>query len=308
MSNNVTITTAQSNKVAEAAKAFEDAQAVLELAETEDAVARAKNEPYPAINYETFTKEQARKLFDNRRENRQLRNAGVVKYTKIMNEGHWRTHDRAQPPLLIDEKGKLAGGQHRIAAFLKSTLKSIIFPVARNASEDEIRNQDAGINRNFNDYMAMFHEMPKFSNISEAKVNAVGKILSKKSSPTAAQVAESIVEYQSVLQLIDGMIGDTAMVQRYAPLITAFVLAHEVMTEGVWKEALTNFDSGTNKQGSPMALLLKSLETRRQNELFLKALHALKATHDGEEITELTAEPAHRKWFEEGGADSCPGS
>lgn len=303
---NVTTITRQSTKVAVAAKVFEDAQAALELAETEDAVARAKNEPYPAINYETFTKEQARKLFDNRRTNRQLRDAGVRRYTQIMNDGQWRTHDRAQPPLLIDEKGKLAGGQHRVAAFLKSKLASIVFPVARNASEDEIRNQDAGINRNFNDYMAMFHSVPKFSNISEAKVNAVGKILSKKSSATAAQVAESIVEYQSVLQLIDGMIGDTAMVQRYAPLIAAFVVAHGVMTEGVWKEALTNFDNGTNKKDSPMALLLKSLETRRQNELFLKTLHALKGTHEGEDLAELTDERAHREWFENGGADSCP--
>lgn len=305
MSNNVaSITTHQSTKLAVAAKAYEDAQAALELAEAEDALARAKNEPYPEIKYEIFTKEQAQKLFDNRRKNRQLRDDGVRGYTKTMNNGQWRTHDRAQPPLLIDEKGKLAGGQHRVAAFLKSKLESIIFPVARNASEDEIRNQDAGINRSFNDCVAMFHEMPKFSNISEAKVNAVGKILWKKSSPSAAQVAETIVEYQSVLQSIDGMVGDTAMVQRYAPIIAAFVLAHGVMTEDVWKEALTNFDSGTNKPGSPMALLLKSLETRRQNELFLKALHALKATHEEEDIGELTADKAHQEWFEEGRADN----
>lgn len=300
-SNGISTTTHQSTKVAVAAKAFEDAQAALELAETEDAVARAKNEPYPAINYE-----QAQKLFNNRRQNRQLRAASASRYTKMMNEGQWRTYDRAQVPLLIDEKGKLAGGQHRVAAFLKSKLESIIFPVARNASEDEIRNQDAGINRNFNDYMAMFHSVPKFSNISEAKVSAVGKILSKKSSPTAAQVTETIIDFQSELQLIDDMISKEAMVQDYAPLIAAFALAHGVMTESVWKDALTNLDGGTNVKDSPMALLSKTRETRRQNELFLKALHALRATHEEDDIGALTADKAHLKWFENGGADPCP--
>jgi hypothetical protein len=281
---------------------------VAELAEAEEAVERAKNQPQPTIDYETFTKEQAQKLFDSQRKNRQLRNAGVLRYTKIMNDGEWRTHDRAQPPLLIDGNGKLAGGQHRIAAFLKSKLENIVFPVARNASEEEIKNQDAGINRTFNDYVAMFHDLPKFSNISEAKLNAVGKMLSKESSPTAAQVAETIIDSQSVLQLIDDMIGKAATVQRYAPLIAAFVLAHGVMTESVWKDALTNFDGGTNEKDSPMALLSKSLDTRRQNELFLKALHALKATHDEDDISELTADVAHSKWCEDGGAAySCPG-
>lgn len=305
MSNNVTtITTRQSNKVAEAAKAFGDAAAALELAEAEDGVARAKNQPYPAINYETFTKEQAQKLFDNRRNNRQVRATGVVRYTKIMNDGEWRTHDRAQPPLLIDGKGKLAGGQHRIAAFLKSKLESIVFPVARNASEEEIKNQDAGINRTFNDYVAMFHSLPKFEKISEAKLNAVGKILSNGDNPTAAQVAETIVESQFVLQLINDMIGKAGTVQRLAPLIAAFVRAHGVMTESVWKDALTNLDRGTNEKDSPTALLSGSLDTRRQNDLFLKALHALKATHDGEDIAELVADEAHLKWCEDDGADN----
>lgn len=304
MSNQViSITNHQSNKVAAAAKAFEDAAEALELAEAEEAVARAKDQPYPAINYETFTKEQAEKLFDNRRKNRQLRNAGVLRYTRIMNDGQWRTHDRAQPPILIDEKGKLAGGQHRIAAFIKSNLESIIFPVARNASEEEIRNQDAGINRTFNDYVAMFHSLPKFNMITEAKLNAVGKILSTQSNPSAALVAETIIDAQPVLQLIDDMIGKAATVQRYAPLIAAFVLAHGAMTESVWKDALTNFDNGTNEKESPMALLSRSLDTRRQNDLFLKALHALHATQDEDEISELTADPAHLKWCKGNGAE-----
>jgi hypothetical protein len=98
-------------------------------------------------------------------------------------------------------------------------------------------------------------------------------------------------------------------VQRYAPLTAAFVLAHGVMTESVWRDALINFDSGTNEKDSPMALLSRSLDTRRQNELFLKALHALKATHDEEDISELTADGAHVKWCEDNGAPrSCPDS
>lgn len=304
MSNNVNSTTNhQSNKVAAAAKAFEDASAALERAEAEEAVASAKNQPQPTLNYESFTKAQAQKLFDNRRKNRQLRNAGVLRYTKIMNDGQWRTHDRAQPPILIDEKGKLAGGQHRVAAFIKSNLESLTFPVARNASEEEIRNQDAGINRTFNDYVAMFHSLPKFNKITEAKLNAVGKILSAQSNPTAAQVAETIIDAQSVLQLIDDMIGKVATVQRYAPLIAAFVLAHGKMTESMWRDALTNFDSGTNEKESPMALLSRSLDTRRQNDLFLKTLHALQATQNEDEISELTADPVHLKWCDDNGAE-----
>ena len=310
MSNNVTsITVHQSKKVAEAAKAFDDAAAALELAEVEEAVERAKNQPHPILNYENFTKEAAQKLFDNRRKNRQLREAGVRRYTKLMNEGQWRTHDRAQSPILIDGRGKLAGGQHRIAAFVKSNLESITFPVARNASEEEIRNQDAGINRTFNDYVAMFHALPKLNKISEAKLNAVGKILSPDPSPTAAQVAATIVDVQPVLHAIDGIIQKAGTVQRYAPLIAAFVRAHRKMTESAWKDALTNFDNGTNEKESPMALLARSLDTRRQGELFLKAIHALRATHDDDVVSELTADEAHLKWCEDDGAPrSCADS
>lgn len=302
MSNNA-ITTHHSNKVAEAAKAFEDAVAALESAEAEDAVARAANEPQPKINYETFTKAEAQKLFDNRRKNRQLRPAGVLRYTKVMDAGQWRTHDRAQSPILIDKKGKLAGGQHRVAAFIKSDQETITFPVARDASDEEIKNQDACINRTFNDYVAMFHSLPKFNKITEAKVNAVGKILSGQSSPTAEQVAETMINAQEAMKLVDALIGKAATVQRCAPLIAAFVRAHEVMDETVWRDALVNFDENTNKKGSPMALLASSLETRRQNELFLKALHALRATHDKQNVTELTADKAHLEWCKDDGAE-----
>lgn len=308
MSNNVTsISNHQSGKLAEAATVQADADEALELPKAEGTAARNGSEAQPTINYETFDKEQAQRLFDNRRKNRQLRNAGVVRYTKIMNDGQWRTHDRAQSPLLIDDKGKLAGGQHRIAAFIKSKLQSITFPVARNASEEEIKNQDAGINRTFNDYVAMFHSLPKFNNITEAKLNAVGKILSAQTNPSAVQVAETIIDAQPVLQFIDDQIGKAGTVQRYAPLIAAFVLAHGAMTESVWKDALTNFDNGTNEKESPMALLAKSLDTRRQNELFWKALHALKATEDEDEIKELTADEAHLKWCEDKGVEDEDG-
>lgn len=307
--SNVSIVNPLATKVAEATQAVASAVAALELVEAEDAVERAKHQPHPTIKYETFTKDQAQRLFVNRRKNRQIRSVGVSRYAKIMSDGQWRTYDRAQPPILIDEKGKLAGGQHRVAAFIKSKLESITFPVARNASEEEIKNQDAGINRTFNDYVAMFHSLPKFSNISEAKLNAVGKILSKEPSPTAAKVAETIIDSESVLQLIDNLIGKTATVQRYAPLIAAFVLAHGEMVESVWEEALVNFDSGTNVKDSPMALLSRSLDTRRQNELFLKSLHALKATHNEDDISELTTDVAHLKWCEDSGVGcSCPDS
>lgn len=299
MSNNhVSIVNPLATRAAKATQTVASTVAALELAEAEDAVERAERQPHPTIKYESFTKDQAQRLFDNRRKNRQLRSVGVSRYAKLMSDGQWRTHDRAQPPILIDEKGKLAGGQHRVAAFIESKLASITFPVARNASEEEIKNQDAGINRTFNDYVAMFHNLPKFSNISEAKLNAVGKLLSKKSNPTAAQVAETIIDSQSVLQLIDDMIGKEATVQRYAPLVAAFVIAHGEMTESVWKDAVINFDSGTNEKDSPMALLSRSLDTRRQNELLLKALHALKATHNEDDISELTPDVAHLNWCE----------
>lgn len=235
----------------------------------------------------TFTKEEAKALFDNRRIQRHVRNAGVRQYTDLMNNKKWREYDRAQAPILIDTKGKLAGGQHRFAAFIASDLDTITFPVALDASEDEIRNQDAAINRTFNDLIAMFHSVPKFDNITPAKLTAVGRILAN-AGGSPAEVARALTQAKTALKAISALIDDNGVVQGSAPIIAGFVFAHKHMTQQLWSDTLTDFDGSTNAKNSPMALLAKSLDTRRQNLLYLSALCALRATHTGDKIAELT--------------------
>jgi hypothetical protein len=224
--------------------------------------------------------------------NRPVRPIGVNKYTEMMNNGQWRTNDRAQVPLLIDANGVLRGGQHRICAFRKSKLNKITFPVAKNATEDEIQNQDAAIPRNTTDQVVMFHQMPTMKSLTISKVGAIGRVLveGKKSDPR--KVAEALQQYTNSLVIIDEALSANGRLTNSAPFIAAFARTFEMMDRDKWNASLSSFDKGTVDTNSPLALLA-TLETRRPDELFLKAIHALKSVHKGLETVELTADKDH---------------
>ena len=88
---------------------------------------------------------------------------------------------------------------------------------------------------------------------------------------------------------------------KYSGALAAFLWAKDFMNVKVWEEAFDQFDQGTNiVAGSPMHRLRKLTDSkevsRRQDELFLKTLCALKAAHEGKNTSpNLTAQKKHLK-------------
>lgn len=253
--------------------------------------------------FEKFTKDEARVLFEKRGKNRTIRPAEVRKYRDAMNAGKWREYDRSQRVLMIDAHGVLRAGQHRIKAFLESDLDSIIFLVLRNATEEEVQNQDTGITRNHRDEVAMFHNVPSFTKLNATKLittcRTIGEVtLGRRTIPE--ETADIAVKYTPVLQIAEALLTKDGRMLQYAAVLAAFVWAHGHMTNVQdWEQVFRQFDQGINvTANSPIhrlrTLTEKASATRRYDELFLKTLCALKAVHQGKtQAPYLTSSKKH---------------
>lgn len=254
------------------------------------------------ITLETFSKNELRTLFLNKRRNRAIRPAAVKALKEEMN-AHLFDHTRRDAaPILIDPNGILSGGQHRVKAGIDSNLEEITLPVARNATEEEIKNQDSGINRTFRDRCVMFEDIPNMANIKGEKTIASGRLIAdildnKKASPSRA--AEVCVQYKSDFEKADAIITKTGRMMRYSPVLAAFVYLRSKMDPVQWSNSFAQFDQGINiTPNSPMHRLRNLTESaaasRRQDELFLKTVCALKAVHKNKAVSpNLTAFTKH---------------
>lgn len=250
--------------------------------------------------FELFTKEQLQKLFDERGTNRPLRGTVVREYSKRMDTGTWKPRLKSELPILIDKSGKLRGGQHRIAAAIKSKKITFEFPVARDVSEDDVTNQDAGSNRTFSDRAVMFHGLGSYPKISVNKLSAIGRLIveAKGNKALPESVADEVSDKSQALSALDSHLSKDGRLIKSAPLLAACAFAYEIMDNNLWVESIIRIDQGIDVvANSPIHKLRiltdKASATRRQNELFLKALGALKSVHKNENVSYLTANKKH---------------
>lgn len=254
--------------------------------------------------FESFTKDQLIKLFDERGVNRPLRNSVVREYSKKMDSGSWKSRLKSELPLLIDKAGKLRGGQHRVAAAIKSKLSSFEFPVAREVSEDDVLNQDAGSNRTFSDRAVMFHALKPLSHITVSKLSAIGRLIvsAKGNKPTPELVAKEMANHSKALSALNSHLSNNGRLINSAPLLAACIFAYEIMDNNLWAESVIRLDQGidiiANSSIHKLRILTdKKTATRRQNELFLKAVGAFKCVHKNENVSYLTANKKHlERW------------
>jgi len=258
-------------------------------------------------DFEKFTKKDG-KVYDNSGkevilgDNRPLRLEGVKKYRLEMNDNLWRNDDWGQVPVMFDIVGICRSGQHRVTAFLESELIEIRFLVLRNASEEEIANQDNGINRTYRDIAITSRKMPELNNIQLAKTIAACRLLGEifdGRKYDGTQIHNVANKYMVALEAADSLISKNGRMQRYSPVLSAFLWAKARLSKKDWVNNFTQFDLGTNiLPDSPMhrlrTLTDKSASSRRQSDLFLKTLCALKAIHQGKTISPyLTASEKH---------------
>lgn len=260
-----------------------------------------------ATTFETFTKQQAQLLFDNRVQQRSIRIDKVNEYRDLMNNGKWINRCRTQTPILFDKDGNLVGGQHRFFGYIKSDLITIEFPVARNVSANELPYQDANITRTTRDRVAMFYRMPTFKNITNATLIATIKIVmdyknhntgSKLNTSDPESIAKVGKDLQSVVIGLDQILNKKSIIVRHAAMVAAFLIAHDLMDSSKWNYCVTktsNFE-GLYHQDAMYSFrdfadhLPKGFSNEARWEVFIKTLFCLRAHERDEKVSRVIAQ------------------
>lgn len=81
------------------------------------------------IEWRKFSKEDARRDLARFREDRPTDEAWVNALARTMDLGLWDTYSPSQTPIAYDRDGYRINGKHRLAAFDRSRLTEIVFPV-----------------------------------------------------------------------------------------------------------------------------------------------------------------------------------
>lgn len=249
------------------------------------------------MNFERWTRAELQDLWDSKRgKNRTLNMSVVKRYRDMVNNDEWRWYDRAQTPMLIDNDGYMRSFQHRAYAFLMSDKNEFIIPVVRNASEEEIANQDNAYNRTFVHYVEMFFNVPSTVKLRTKIIPAsriICALLHDDANPK--KVAEVATSYSDVIAKLENLSVNKGFATKYAPVLAAFMWSSKHMKPETWEQAFSYFEKGEH---SPNPLLLRcreqlisgELDSRRSSEVFLKTVCALKATHLNKTVGKLIAE------------------
>lgn len=258
--------------------------------------------------FETFTKQQAQDLFDNRIQNRNIRENKVNEYRDMMNTpGKWVGNNRAATPILLDKNGKLAGGQHRMKAFLKSDLQTIVFPVAKDVSKEELVYQDSNITRTTRDRINMWHQMPIVPAISASTLIAATKIIMQNKAMIAGTKSkhtddESIADEAKLLTPVMIKLGNSlnkkSIITKHAAMVAGFIFAHDLMDPKDWDycvEKTADF-SNLNKHDPMYSFrdfvsgLPRGYSNDDRFDVFLKTLFCLRAQNNSDKVPRINAQ------------------
>ena len=90
------------------------------------------------------SKQQASKWISKSHLNRTVNESVVDGYKRVMEAGLWDTRP-SQSPIALDRDGNLINGQHRLQAFVASSLPTLLLPVITNCATDDYRLFDQDI-------------------------------------------------------------------------------------------------------------------------------------------------------------------
>lgn len=254
------------------------------------------------VFYVTFTKAVARQLLANSSCNRPVRKVLAEKYRRVMDAGEWGTSDTC---ILVSSLSQLLGGQHRLTAFVSSSLERIELPVKFNALESDRRDQNlSAAPASQADRIKMFYpDLPPLRDFRWAKAvapfialasGAEGQYSSQ--SLSEGQVARLIREWRNAM--LAGEEHLSGKYATYAPISAAFLFAHPTMDKKRWVASAKKLSTGLGLvTGDPIAALRRAYENREsvygrgQSKLrldqFRKALTALQAVEQGHSVTKL---------------------
>lgn len=101
--------------------------------------------------FEEITPEIAESMLASTNPNRHVRMTYVNRLAREMSEGRWRTNGEA---IIVDERGMLLDGQHRLRAIMDSGLPQMML-VVRGVSHEAMPTIDCGIKRTAGDVLGM---------------------------------------------------------------------------------------------------------------------------------------------------------
>jgi len=203
--------------------------------------------------YADVSIEAARGLIANKAPNRNIRPQVIRQYAAAMTDGSWE-QNAATAPIMIDDKGKLIGGQHRMLAQISAGIKTMMHPVIFGASDKQGQLQDTGANRSFGDKVQhiMNHTwMPDIPYLYPKTIIAAMKILqtsklfcenaSAKGMATQDPmiISKMITEKETTLKKISDLFAEDASTPLYT--VSAFVAAFVDVAENQTNETVKKF-------------------------------------------------------------------
>lgn len=266
-----------------------------------------------------LTKPEAKKLWDNY-EHSQLQNRTVdkscqKKYQNSMDRGDWNQNIDITP-IMIDSAGNLRAGQHRVLAFLNSTLSTCKFPAILEAKESEIAMQDTNKNRTARNHVEMaikrtiVDEMKDFDFIKPRTLFASSRILTARKStkwPTKVKANDiltvqddvrTVEDYLPIYKELEGNVLYAPASREdnllgFSPIVAAYCQAYTKMDKKEWKSMVpfltmpnpTSNPNEVNKKYAQTALYDIFCDRKKGNnplvmdEAFRHALSCMAAVH-----------------------------
>lgn len=122
-----------------------------------------------------FSKEDARRAMAKFTQDRLQDETWVEALARMMDLGLWDTYSPAQTPIAFDRDGNRINGKHRLAAFLRSRLDEIVFPVITNCRPEDFARFDH--DTKIRTRASAFPDIP-FVTREQARINWLEKIVS----------------------------------------------------------------------------------------------------------------------------------
>lgn len=142
------------------------------------------------IEIETIQPDVAKHMLVSNTINRALSTHTVSKYASAMERGEWMLNGEA---IIFDNSGKLANGQHRLHACVKSgiPLKTL---VVRGVQEESFKTFDGGKNRKAADILSISGEKNTVALASAARYYLMTELAGRKKYELTSTQIESVVK------------------------------------------------------------------------------------------------------------------
>lgn len=231
---------------------------------------------------ETILQEHYNRVANGEYSQRNIYKTIVMKYVTDMRNGHWKP---SPSPIIFDEDGNLANGQHRLEGVRQSG-KTIEFTITRGWPKDVIDTEDRGKSRTVGDQLYL-HGV-KNANVVASSVTGIVRVCYRGGAPA---ISYATAEY---------ILNDLDMRKRIELILSVFmpIQGSKNMKSGRIVGPLAFYHTVAPKKAIEFAEGIANLEMERNSGNQLYARYIRGRSPDSQEIAIRAACSAIRLWDE----------